>query len=151
MDRRSLLKALGAVGAACVATRIVGCGAIEQTNSGLKNGPTRRVMVYDLVMEGWSTLGSGFLGDNGILRATMIRDFQNVNLSYVQDPHGHQFDITQADFAKILLGEQVNILTTYKLEHRHEVRIKQTRRAPNTQPIEVEIDETGKPVGTSRV
>lgn len=149
MDRRSLLKALGAAGAVGIATRLTGCGGIEETRgSTLKDG-TRRVLVYDLVMEGWSTLGSGFLGDNGILRATMIRDFQNVTLNYVQDPHGHKFDLTQADFAKILLGQQVNVLTTYKLDHRHEVRIKQTRRAPGTQPIEVEIDETGKPVGSS--
>jgi hypothetical protein len=147
MDRRSLLKALGAAGAVGVATRLVGCGSLESpVTSTLKEG-TRRVLVYDLVMEGWSTLGSGYLGDNGILRATMIRDFQDVTLNYVQDSHGHKFDLTQADFAKILLGEQVNVLTTYRLEHRHEVRIKQTRRVPNSQPIEVEIDETGRPVG----
>lgn len=147
MDRRSLLKALGMAGAATLAPRIVGCGPVEGTASTLKDGPTRRVMVYDVVMEGWSTLGSGYLGDNGVLRAATVREFKNVTLDYVQDPHGHKFELTQDDFAKMLLGQQVNVLTTYRLDHRHEVRIKQTRRVPNSQPIEIEIDENGRPVG----
>ncbi len=148
MDRRTLVRVMGAVGLSTIAARLVGCGPVESSQaSKLGEGPaTTRVQVYDLVMEGWSVLGSGYLGETGVLHATQIRDFATITLDYIQDPHGHKFTLTDAQFAQLLLGQQVSVLTTMALDHHHEVRIKPAHHADGSVPIEVEIDANGHPV-----
>ncbi len=145
MDRRDFLRLFGTASAAGAALRLTGCGAGPVGLAQLR-GTTRKVQVYDLVMEGWSTLGSGYLGENGILTAAKIVAFKDLPLDYVQDPHGHRFVLTQAELAKIMLGQVSSVLTTYALDHRHEVRCKPSHRAPHAKMVEVEIDEDGHPV-----
>ena len=147
MDRRYFLRALGLGGVAGLSTRIVACGDAAHGLAGLSaDGETRRVLVYDLVMEGWSTLGSGYLGDNGVLKAADIVAFKPLTLKYVQDPHGHEFSLGEVELARVLSGQTASVLTTYALQHRHEVRVKPTRRVSGATPIEVTIDANGRPV-----
>jgi hypothetical protein len=151
MDRRRfVVKLCVSLGLTSLAVRLIGCGQAptKAAASSLRDDEsTRTVLVYDLVMEGWSTLGSGYLGDNGILRAAQIRAFTALDLEYVQDPHGHVFALGEENFAALLRGEETRVLTTYALDHRHEVRIKPSRRVTGSTPLEVVVDADGRPVG----
>jgi len=104
------------------------------------------VTVYDITMEGWSTLGSGFLGDDKVLTAAQIVAYKQIDLPYTQDDHGHHFTITTDMLSQILLAKTASTLTTYALDHRHEVRIKQSRRDMSSEGITIEIDENGIPI-----
>jgi hypothetical protein len=164
MLRRKFLRLLGLGGVGVATVPLAGCGVDPAAATRPSTGASapgahraggardgvRTVVVNDLVMEGWSTLGSGYLGPTGTLRATQIRDFLALDLAYIQDPHGHRFALSTDDLAKLLLGERVSVFTTYAQSHRHEVRINPAHQASGSQPIEVEIDETGRPTAQAK-
>jgi hypothetical protein len=81
-----------------------------------------------------------------VLKATDIVAHNYLDLRYIQDNHGHRFSLQPDDLGQIMLGKDVSVFTTYALNHRHQVRIKQSRRLSSRNPIEVEIDENGYPV-----
>lgn len=85
------------------------------------------VTMKDILMEGWSTLGSGFLGNNGPLKAQLVEKNKTVVLTYVQDSHGHKFTLTPAQFFKLRQGKIVDVLTTEAEGHKHIVRINPAR------------------------
>jgi len=106
----------------------------------------RTVEVYDITLEGWSTLGSGYLGDDRVLKASEIVAYKPLEFPYTQDDHGHRFSLTLEDLSQILLDKDVSTLTTYALDHRHEVRVKRSRRDMESTPVSVDIDENGVPI-----
>ena len=134
-SRRMFLQILSATGAfVSVAACRVSEGEsgtladpVTPTTPGTDDPEIIMVSLQDILTEGWSTLGSGFLGFNGPLKAQLIKDNKTVTLPYVQDPHGHTFTLTPAHFAELRKGKIVDVTTTLALGHRHIVRINPAR------------------------
>lgn len=131
-SRRMFLQVLGYSGAfvTVAACRVSedGSGALADPVTPADDDPEIiMVSLQDILTEGWSTLGSGFLGFNGPLKAQLIKDNKAVTLPYVQDPHGHKFTLTPDHFAQLRLGKTVDVTTTVALGHRHIVRINPAR------------------------
>ena len=137
MNRRQFSSMITISGLGLVALKLTGCG--PTSNSQVKNNeqtgaeanPLYSITVYDLLMEGHSNLGSGYLGPNGTLKATTIAAGVAVTLNYIQDPHGHKFDLTPADFERLKKGEKIEINTSMAQGHNHRVIIDPKKKAPN--------------------
>src|SRR4051812_11596861 len=123
MDRRYFVQLLKGASCTYMTLRITGCGLTHTDDAKIAADDANAVLVYDLIMDGYSTLGSGRLGENGTLKATQIRDFKPITLNYIQDADGHTFKLTSDDFRKLLKGQTVSVLTTVNNGHNHEVRI----------------------------
>lgn len=131
MDRRSFSSLFAAAGVGVIALKITGCGSAPQDALLTADGD---ILVYDITMKGWSTLGSGFLGDCGRLKAQAIADRKAVSLPYEQDPHGHKINFTPEHFEKLIKGEKVEILTTEAQGHHHRVVIDPKNKASGNNP-----------------
>jgi len=141
MNRRQFSSMITLSGLGLVAFKLTGCGSSDSSNvrdfnqSGSDANPSYSIVVYDLLMEGHSNLGSGYLGPNGILKATVIAAGTAVTLNYIQDPHGHQFTLSPADFERLKKGERVAVDTTMALGHNHKVIIDPNKKAPNANSV----------------
>ena len=141
MNRRQFSSMITISGLGLITLKLTGCGSSnnsqvkesEQSSSDLS--PMYSITVYDILMEGHSNLGSGKLGPNGTLPATTIAAGVAVTLNYIQDPHGHKFSITAADFEKLRKGERVAIDTTMAQGHNHKVVIDPKNKAPNANSV----------------
>lgn len=150
MQRREFFQLMGAAGFSLLVVKIQGCAQVTQDGflSTNKSAPDDAViLIYDIQMLGYSTLGSGYLGKDGILRATSIRDSLPLNLNYIQDSHGHKFSITPEDFAKLKRGEAVEIITTEAQGHKHKVVIDPKNRVPGSAPISVAVGPVSADIG----
>jgi hypothetical protein len=147
LDRRQFASLMSLTGIGLMVapmSMLTGCGT-EQTSrthsdandSNATASVLYGVTVYDLMMHGYSNLGSGFLGQTGILKATMIRDGKAVTLNYIQDGDGHKFSLTPEDFEKLKKGQVVTVNTTKANGHDHRVVIDPKNRAPNAQSVEI--------------
>lgn len=145
LKRREFFKMVAGASAAYYVLQLTACGPAAP-NSGsirvdVKDGNT--VTMYDMVVEGWSTLGSGHLGDCDDLSAQLVQDNKTVTLAYTQDDHGHQFTLTPDHFAKLRRGEKISLMTTEALGHHHEVRIDPKKTVRGSRGITMPIDPLG--------
>lgn len=143
MDRRNFSKLVASAGVLCVSIQVVGCGESPEAaaqGSTLKADGTGSIQVWDLTMEGWSNLGSGFLGNTGTLKAKQIAAGVQITLNYVQDPHGHTFTLTAGHFKQLLRGEAVDVITTEAEGHDHRVHIDPKNHAPGSTPLTIPLD-----------
>ena len=146
IKRREFFKLMASASSAYCVLRLTGCGPASPASgaalcASVYDGDGT-VTMYDLVMEGWSTLGSGFLGDNGTLPATTIKANVEVTLDYVQDDHGHKFTLTPDHFLQLRKGEKIQVDTTVALDHYHHVVIDPAHRAPGGVGLVMPIDPT---------
>ncbi len=151
MNRRQFSSMITISGLGLVAMKLTGCGPSSQSNvrsteeSGSDSSKLYSITVYDLIMEGHSNLGSGYLGPNGTLKATTIAAGVAVTLNYIQDPHGHKFDITPADFDRLKKGEKIEINTTMAQGHNHRVIIDPSKKVPNGNSVVIADPTMPKP------
>lgn len=143
LNRRQFSSIITLSSLGLVMIKLTGCGQ-SQTSDVRSNDGTPvttpafyAITVYDIQMLGYSNLGSGLLGKNGILKATMIRDSKEVTLPYVQDGDGHKFTISSADFEQLKKGVKVAIDTTEANGHTHKVVIDPSNKAPNAESVEI--------------
>jgi hypothetical protein len=140
MKRREFIQYVNITGLGWVSLNVFGCGPHVETGE-LKEDVTMR----DIRMEGWSTLGSGFLGNDGILKAEEIKANKALNKTYIQDPHGHKYVITPEHLLELRQGKVVEILTTEALGHKHRVRIDPRNVISTSQPLTMPIVITDGP------
>jgi hypothetical protein len=98
------------------------------------------VTMQDIRMEGWSTLGSGFLGENGALSTNLIKANKTVTLNYTQDSHGHKFTLTPEHFLQLRQGKVVEVITTEAQGHKHMVRMNPARVVPSSAKVTMPIN-----------
>ncbi len=143
MNRRTLFQLMASSGYVYLGFQLAACGSSPST-SAVRDDATpaagATVKLFDIRMEGWSTLGSGFLGENGVLKASVIRDNKTVTLTYVQDDHGHTFVLTPELFGKLRRGEKISVITTLEEGHRHEVRIDPKRIVAGSEGLTMPVD-----------
>jgi hypothetical protein len=147
MDRRQFFQLFKAASCSYLVLRVAGCTATG-TAKVLAEDPNS-LLVYDLIMQGFSNPDGEYLGDNGTLLASQIRDDQTVTLPYVQDDDGHTFTLTPDHFAALMRGETVTVITTIARDHNHQVHIDPANHAPGSAPLTVEVDGEGRPVGNA--
>ncbi len=147
MKRREFFKMIASTSAAYCVLRITACGPAGAGEGALRvdvrDGDT--VTMYDMVIEGWSTLGSGFLGESGELKAQVVKDNRTVTLPYVQDDHGHEFTLTPEHFGKLRRGEKVSLMTTEAQGHYHEVRIDPKNKVQGSQALTMPVNPDAQP------
>jgi hypothetical protein len=137
MNRRQFSSMITISGLGLAALKLTGCRPTSNSNIRNSEQPSSdanqlySITIYDLLMEGHSNLGSGYLGPNGTLKATTIAAGVAVTLNYIQDPHGHKFDLTPADFERLKKGEKIEIHTTMAQGHNHRVIIDPSKKVPN--------------------
>lgn len=148
MERRDFFQLMGAAGFSLIVIKVQGCAQVLHDDSMFKNKKDDAViLVYDIQMLGYSTLGGGFLGRDAILPATSIRDSVPLNLNYIQDNHGHKFSISTEQFEKLKRGEAVEIITTEAQGHKHRVVIDPKNRVPGSQPISIPVGPVNADIG----
>jgi hypothetical protein len=150
-SRRKFLKAFGLLG---VSFGLVKCHSATSLlhdqgvdpNASVAPQPTpapvsaATVEMQDVIMEGWSTLGSGFLGFNGALKTKYISANKTVELPYTQDSHGHKFTLTPANFADLRKGKIVEVFTTIAQGHKHMVRMNPKKVDKNSPKVTMLVD-----------
>lgn len=134
INRRKALEISGQSVLSAYVLWLSGCGV---NDSRLLLTEDEGKLMHDIYMEGWSTLGSGFLGRNGKLAASTIKANQEVTLDYIQDSHGHRFTLLPEHFYRLFNGEKVEVLTTEMLNHRHRVVIDPKKIDKNSSPVRV--------------
>jgi len=132
LKRRSVIELSGKTVLGACFWWLSGCGV--PSTSLLKEDDEEKKM-YDIFMEGWSTLGSGYLGKNGKLSAELIKKNQKITLNYIQDSHGHKFTLLPEHFYKLFKGEKVEVLTTEALQHKHRVIIDPKKQDKSSTPV----------------
>ncbi len=156
VSRRDFFDSVGRIRVMLVAVKVLGCDGSR--SKGLTSNvredvvpPAQTVTIYDVQMEGWSNLGSGMLGMlPDPLLATLIAANVTITLNYTQDPHGHQFTLSQAQLLRLRHGERVEVDTTFALDHNHKVVIDPIKnRVQGTQlvvPYNPDATTSGEPV-----
>ena len=98
---------------------------------------------FDLIIDGYSMFDGDYLGKAGELKATQIAAMQPLTLPYLQDSHGHKFDLTREDLVALLSNQVVEKETTVMLNHNHKVKIEPTKKAnPSQQGLAVDLNST---------
>jgi hypothetical protein len=141
VKRREFFKMIAGASAAYYTLSLTACGPAAPGAAlrvDVKDGDT--VTIYDMEMEGWSTLGSGYLGPTGELKAQAVKDNKTITLPYVQDDHGHEFTLTAEHFAALRKGKKISIETTEAQGHTHEVRIDPKTRVEGSAGITMPVD-----------
>lgn len=152
MKRREFFKLMASTSASYMVLKLTACGPAAAGEGALrvdvKDGDT--VVIYDMEMEGWSTLGTGMLGPNGTLKAGVVEANKTITLDYVQDPHGHKFTLTPEHFTKLRKGQPISVFTTKADDHYHEVRIDPRKnRIPGSAGITMPVDPAAGGAGDS--
>jgi len=142
--RQMLLKILSFASTGALGIPVLGCRPISEhkdlilDNHGLENTVTLR----SLQMYGYSFYSPGSrLGRNGVLPASVIKENKKITLDYVQDNHGHKFDLGPEQFAKLRRGQPVRtVVTTEALNHRHYVWINPRDQLTNSPAITMSVE-----------
>lgn len=138
---------LGSLGV--LSLRLTGCGPSQSNSRTYSSDEPEQsqtpytIVVYDLMMYGYSNFSGDRLGKTGVLKATTIRDGQSVTLPYTQDGDGHKFTLTATEFDALKAGKKVAVDTTVNNGHNHKVVIDPAIKAPNAQSVEI-TDPTGQ-------
>lgn len=85
------------------------------------------VTMQDIRMEGISYYDKSPLGENGSLSASMVKANKAVTLNYIQDSHGHKFNLTPDHFLQLRQGKTIEVISTIVLDHQHIIRINPAR------------------------
>lgn len=140
MQRRQFFKLAASASATYMVLQLTGCGSADEGVARVSIADGDSVVMYDINMEGWSTLGSGFLGGTGVLAATKIQDAKEITLDYEQDPHGHKFTLTREHFLKLRRGEKISVFTSEAQGHYHEVRIDPKNQVQGSQGVTMPVN-----------
>ncbi len=140
MQRRKFFQLVASASASYMVLQITGCGSADDGVARVTIADGDSVVMYDIDMEGWSTLGSGFLGGTGVLAATKIQDAKEITLDYEQDPHGHKFTLTREHFLMLRRGEKISVLTSEAQGHHHEVRIDPKNKVQGSQGVTMPVN-----------
>lgn len=124
ISRRYLFTRLPGIGLIALlppAVSITSCRA--RTDAQLREDSGEAASLRDIKMLGYSAYSGDLLGENGLLKAEVIEAAKQITLPYIQDDHGHMFNLSPENFAAIKSGTVVEVMTTEAQGHHHKVVI----------------------------